>query len=97
MLLKRYASIEYILKLSLKQGLKLIEKAQEEDTKEYYYRLWLVRYPLYDEKTYETFEQFYEISKPKLIIKDNRNKDTIMKELLGMESSKKGDESNGAI
>ena len=87
MLLKRYTSIEYILKLSLKQGLKLIKKAQEEETREYYYRFWLVRYPLYDNSSYETFDEFYDKVKPKNIIYDTRTKEEIMKEILEVEQS----------
>ena len=93
MLLKRYGNIEYVLKLPLKRATKLIATAQKEETLEYHYRLWLARYPLYNEKTYESFEEFYDKVKPKKVVIDNRSEDEIMKEILEIEKSfKKGDE-----
>lgn|GEM_PF-3023803 len=98
MLLKRYGNIEYVLKLPLKRATKLIVKAQEEETKEYYYRWWLVRYPLYDKKTYESFEEFYDKVKPKKIKIDNRSEDEIMSEILEIEKYfRKGDVNNGTV
>ena len=64
--------------------------AQEEEQKEYYYRLWLMRYPLYDKNNYESFDDFYDKYKPKKIIKDNRSKDEIMEEILDIAPKKGG-------
>ena len=89
--------MEYILKMPIERSLKLIETAQEEETREYYYRWWLVRYPLYDSKNYEPFSEFYDKAKPKNIVYDNRSKEEIMQEILEIESSKKGDEDNRTI
>lgn len=65
--------------------MELVEKAQEEETTEYYYRLWLVRYPLYTEKTYESFSEFYEKANPPKVEYDSRTKDEIMQEILDIE------------
>lgn len=73
--------------MPLKRAIKLIEKAKEEETKEYYYRWWLVRVPLYTEKTYETFEEFYDKAKPKKIKYDARDKEEIMKEIKQIEKT----------
>lgn len=92
MLLKRYSNIEYVLKLPLKRAIKLIRKAEEEEKLEYYYRLWLVRYPSYNKSNYESFEEFYEKVRPKEIKIDNRTEDEIMQEILEIERSfKKGE------
>lgn len=66
--------------------MKLIEKAKEEETKEFYYRWWLVRYPYYDQKNYESFEEFFEKVVPKRIELDTRNKEEIMQEVLEIEN-----------
>ena len=92
MLLKRYSDINYVLKLPLKRAIKLLNKAQEEETKEYYYRTWLARYPLYTEKTYESFIEYYEKCNPVKIKYDVRSTDDIMLEMTKVEESfKKGD------
>lgn len=66
----------------MKRSVKLINKAVEEEQREYFYKIWLVRYPEYNEDNYESFEEFYEKYKPGQIIEDNRTKDEIMEELL---------------
>ncbi len=85
LLLKRYSSIDYVLKLPYKKALSLIDKAQEEDTREYYFRWLLSRYPLYTKDNYEPFEEFYEKAKPKKITVDTRSKDELMQEILDIE------------
>lgn len=75
------------MKLPVNKSLKLITKAREEETKEYYYRFWLVRYPLYDKSSYETFDEFYDKVRPKNIVYDTRTKEEIMKEILEVEQS----------
>lgn len=98
MLLKRYGNIDYVLKLPLKRANKLIAKAMEEETKEHYYSWWLVRYPLYDKQSYESFDEFYDKIKPKKIIIDTRPKEELMKELIGIEKSfKRGDDKYGIV
>lgn len=87
LLLKRYSSIDYILRLPFKKAIKLIDKAHEEDIREYYFRWWLVRYPLYDKENYESFEEFYEKAKPKKITVDTRSKDELMQEIQEIEKS----------
>lgn len=67
------------------RALKLIRKAREEDRRERYYRLWLVRYPSYTEKNFETFEEFYEKIFPPKVELDMRSKDELMAEILGGE------------
>lgn len=90
MLLQRYSNIEYVLKLPLKRAIKLIEVAKEKEIEEYFYRLWLVRYPNYDKNNFETFDEFYEKNKPKKIVKDTRSKDEIMKEILEITPKERG-------
>lgn len=68
--------------MPLHRSIKLIDKALEEERKEYYYRLWLVRYPRYDQNTYESFDEFYEKCVPQKVEIDIRTKDEIMEELL---------------
>lgn len=65
--------------------MELVEKAQEEEKTEYYYRWWLSRYPLYTEKTYESFKEFYEKMNPPAVEYDERSKDELMNEILGIE------------
>mgnify|MGYP003594056647 CR=1 FL=1 len=48
------------MKLPLSKAVALINKARDEAQREKVYRLWLVRYPNYTEKNFETFEEFYE-------------------------------------
>lgn len=68
--------------LPLRRAWKLIEKASEEDKRETAYRLWLVRYPQYDSKTYEPFDEFYEKMYPSKVELDLRPKDELMEEIL---------------
>jgi wyosine [tRNA(Phe)-imidazoG37] synthetase (radical SAM superfamily) len=73
------------LRLPLKNSMRLIEKANEEENKEYFYRWWLVRYPLYDQKTYESFNEFYDKVAPKKIEMDTRSTEDIMGDVLEIE------------
>lgn len=73
--------------MPLHHAMKLIEMAKEEETKEYFFRVWLVRYPNYTEKTYETFNQYLENSRPENVLLDNRSKEEIMKEIIELEQS----------
>lgn len=81
-LLKRYGDIRYILSLPLNDAIKAVNFAIEQDKKEKLYSLWLVKYPWYDQNTFETFEQFCERSIPKKVTYDTRSKDDIMAEIL---------------
>lgn len=76
-----------MLRLPLDKSLKLIERAREEEMKEYYYRLWLVRYPYYDQKNYESFDEFYDKVRPRKIELDTRSKEEIMREVLEIEQT----------
>jgi len=73
------------MKLPLSHALKLIDRAREEEMKSKYYKLWLARYPMYTNDTYETFDEFYEKVNPSKIEIDTRSKDEIMAEILGGE------------
>lgn len=77
--------MDYALSLPYKHAVELFKKAQEEDTKEYFYRWWLARYPLYTEENYESFKEFYEKMNPPSVEYDKRSKDEIMNEILGFE------------
>ena len=72
-----------MLKLPLKRATALINKATEETQRDKYYKLWLVRYPNYTEKNFETFDEFYEKLFPPRIEYDTRSKDDIMAEITG--------------
>ena len=65
-------------------ALKLLEKASDEDKREYAYRWWLVRYPQYTENNYEPFEEFYEKLYPPKVAYDMRPKEELMEELLAL-------------
>jgi hypothetical protein len=71
--------------MPLSRAMRIIEKAREEETKEYYYRWWLVRYPYYKESDYESFDEFYDKARPKRIIIDTRSKEEIMNEIAEIE------------
>lgn len=71
------------MKLPLSNAVALINKARDEAQREKVYRLWLVRYPNYTEKNFETFEEFYEKLYPPRVEYDTRSKDDIMAEITG--------------
>ena len=71
------------MKLPLSKAVALINKARDEAQREKVYRLWLVRYPNYTEKNFETFEEFYEKLYPPKVEYDMRSKDDIMAEITG--------------
>lgn len=71
------------MKLPLSKAVALINKARDEAQREKVYRLWLVRYPNYTEKNFETFEEFYEKLYPPRVEYDTRSKDDIMAEITG--------------
>lgn len=68
--------------MPLKQSLKLLEKASDEDKRETYYKWWLARYPQYTSSNYESFDEFYEKFFPPAVEYDVRSKDELMAELL---------------
>lgn len=79
--------------MSLKQSMKLIGKAQEEETKEYAFRIYLASYPNMTKENFKSFNDFWEEIKPKKIEIDKRSEDEIMKEILEIEKSfKQGDD-----
>ena len=68
--------------LPLPRAFSLIELAQEEETKEVMFRLYLSDRPNMDKKTFMTFKEYYEKYKPKNIVVDKRSKEQILEELL---------------
>lgn len=72
-----------MLKLPLNKAVSLINKAREEAQREKIYRLWLVRYPNYSEKNFETFDEFYDKLYQPRVEYDMRSKDDIMAEITG--------------
>ena len=58
-----------------------MDKAKTEEQRENAYKLWLVRYPNYTEKYYESFNDFYDKLYPQAVNYDIRSKDEIMAEL----------------
>ncbi|MBW8384248.1 MAG: hypothetical protein K0M69_17225 [Youngiibacter sp.] len=59
--------------------------AREEETRESLFRIYLAGYPNYTKDTYETFDQFYEKCRPKIIQIDTRSKAEIMSEIMAIE------------
>ncbi len=77
----------------MKKSIKLIGKAQEEETKEHAFRIYLASYPNMTKENFKSFNDFWEEIKPKKIEIDKRSEDEIMKEILEIEKSfKKGDD-----
>ena len=71
--------------LPLPRAFSLIELAQEEETKEAMFRLYLVDRPNMDKKTFMTFAEYYDkYHKPKAKL-DNRTDEEIMAEILAIE------------
>ena len=68
--------------LPLPRAFSLIEMAQEEETREVMFRLYLSDRPNMDKKTFMTFKEYYEKYKPKNIVVDKRSKEQILEELL---------------
>lgn len=89
-MLKRYGNIDYVLKMPLKDAIEIINHAMEQEQKEYYYRFWLVRYPGYTEKNFETFEDFYDKYRPKKVQYDTRSKDEIMQDIMKIDRKEVG-------
>lgn len=81
----RYYDMAYINKMPLNAIKRLIKKAKEENDREYLYRFWLVRYPLYNKDNYESFNEFCENLKPTSITYDHRPKHEIMEEILELQ------------
>ena len=69
----------------MEDAISLLNHAIEEEQKEKFYRLWLVRYPNYDKNSFETFGDFYDKHKPQKVQYDMRSKDTLMAEILKIE------------
>lgn len=85
MVLRRYGgNIGYVFGLPFIRAINLIAKARELERKDYFYKWWLARVPMYSKETYETFEEFYEKANPKEIKYDTRSKDELMGEILGI-------------
>ena len=70
--------------MSIPRSVTLINKAQEEETREALFRLYLADRPNMTEKTAMTFNQYYDKHKPKNIILDNRSDEEIMAEILAI-------------
>ena len=67
--------------------MKLIDKAQEEENREYAFRfLFRQKYPQMDKKNFKSFKEFWEEIQPKTTTYDLRNKDEIMQEILDIEN-----------
>lgn len=72
--------------MPLKKSLKLIGIAQEEETREYAFRIYLAAYPNMDKDKFLTFNEFWEEIKPDTSKYDARSKDEIMKDLIEIEN-----------
>lgn len=71
--------------------MRLIEQAQEKETEEYAFKMWLAKYPHMDKSNFVSFNQFYDEIKPKKVELDNRSHDDIMQEVLEIENKFRGE------
>lgn len=71
--------------LPLPRAFSLIELAQEEETKEAMFRLYLVDRPNMDKKTFMTFNEYYNTYHTPKVKLDTRSDDEIMAELLAIQ------------
>lgn len=71
--------------MPMKDAVKIINHAMEQEQKEYFYRFWLVRYPGYTKETFETFDEFYDKYKPQSVKYDTRSKEQIMQDIMKIE------------
>ena len=85
MLLHRYSTIDYILKIPFSQSIKLIEKATEEETREQLFRLYLVDRPNMTRETAKSFNQYYDEHIIQNVKLDTRSQEEIMEDLLSIE------------
>lgn len=58
LLLKRYSNIEYILNLPIGEGLRLVEKAYYEESKDRVWELYLTWYPFMGEDNFISFADY---------------------------------------
>lgn len=73
--------------MPLSKSIKLIEKAQEEETREYAFRIYLAAYPNMGKENFKSFNEFWEEIKPKKVEVDTRSKEEIMEEIMDIEKS----------
>lgn len=66
--------------------MKLIKQAQEDETKEYAFRIYLAMHPKADPEKFTTFNEYWEEIKPNNAEIDARTKDEIMKEIAEIEN-----------
>jgi len=83
--LHRYGSIDYVLGLPIKQAIKLITYAKDQEDKEYLFRHYLMIYPSMDKKTYISFDKYYDDAIRPQAKLDTREMDDIMSEIMGIQ------------
>lgn len=69
--------------MPFKDGMALVDKAQEHDRREYYYRQWLALLPHMNKDNYQSFEDYYTERKQPQV--DIRPKEEIMKDIFSRE------------
>lgn len=74
-----------MLKMPLKKAVKLIDEIVENIKRDKSYELWLVKYPHYTTKNFETPEELHEKMYSQPIEYDMRSKDELMADILGKE------------
>jgi hypothetical protein len=82
-LLHRYGNVDYVMTLPIYRATKLIRTAQEEQRRELIFRLYLADRPYLKDNM--SFDDYYEKACPTPVAYDMRDKDVLMKELLGKE------------
>lgn len=78
----RYGTLEF-KNISFKTLIKIINKADEQKTREELYQMYLSILPHYDKKNFKTFKEFYEKFKPRTKVKqDSRSDEEVLDEYL---------------
>ena len=72
----------YIQKLSVCHLYRLVLKAKEQTERDEIYKLYIAVYPMFDKKTFQSFNEFQEQFKPKVKYNETRSTDDLMNELL---------------
>lgn len=83
----RYGNLEFTNKISFKELVLIINKANIEEERELLWQRYLAILPYYTDKNYVTFNQYYEERMIQANVKqDTRSTDELMKEIIEIEA-----------
>lgn len=69
------------MELDIEQGIALIQKAREEETKRLLWEEWLTMRPYMDKDKFTTFEDFYKSRvRPKVTVSNRKSKEELLQE-----------------